>query len=137
MEATVTWDVFALKMIEIAPLSPLDYGLDVDLFHKIATEEISPDTLEKMIDFDVVYVKMDRARLHVCLWNYLLVAGAERKHIGGKQALHVNLSCNQPIRPVSEAVIVHNGLDDAGLYASDGKDESKLQTIEVRPPSKL
>ena len=34
-------DVFALKMIEIAPLSPLDYGLDVDLFHKIATEEIS------------------------------------------------------------------------------------------------
>ena len=69
------------------------------MFHKIATEEISPDTLEKMIDFDVVYVKMDRARLHVCLWNYLLVAGAERKHIGGKQALHVNLSCNQPIRP--------------------------------------
>ena len=62
---------------------------------------------------------------------------AERKHIGGKQALHVNLSCNQPIRPVSEAVIVHNGLDDAGLYASDGKDESKLQTSEVRPPSKL
>lgn len=63
-----------------------DCEMDGDLFYEIVTEKLLPDILEKMIDFDVVFVQMDGARPHV---SQMQDAGAERRQFKGQKAPRV------------------------------------------------
>ena len=49
----------------------VDCEIYADLFYKMVTDELLPDIREKMIDFDLVYVQMDRARPYVRRWDDL------------------------------------------------------------------
>jgi len=66
-----------------------DCEMDGDLFYEIVTEQLLPDILEKMIDFDLVLVQLDGASPHIRRWRDLQDAGAERRQIRGQKAPRV------------------------------------------------
>tara|TARA_Y100001954_G_C15633270_1_gene513823 strand:+ start:534 stop:671 length:138 start_codon:yes stop_codon:yes gene_type:complete len=45
--------------------------MDADVFYETVAEELLPNIREKMVDFDVFYVQIDRARPRVRRWNDL------------------------------------------------------------------
>ncbi len=49
----------------------VDCEMDADVFYETVAEELLPNIREKMVDFDVFYVQIDRARPRVRRWNDL------------------------------------------------------------------